>query len=1197
MRYSAVLLFLVTSLSVARAQPEGATPGPTSEVADGDVESPEGLATTDGGETAATPAPKGPEAAPAIPATGEPAPDSPEAQLLWKRQQAATLQARIDETRRLLSAFIALPDTTFLPPAELEALLACGDLSDPQVGIDCAARLRSERTELASGIREHTAMTLALEQALLATAQPAPRRRRRNRTPADRDPSTTPAVQLLAQARVEYSRLEREALERKADLLLGEIAYLERSQPARARAHEERNALQRQLEEEEKRAEAERQRAEAARQRALAEQKQASSLAESVLRAEDARLEGIRRDQANFRKTIVSYRSEQNREFEGFQRFRLEQAGIANMDVRYDRLVLELDRLQRLTFGAQLKVWRAADHAPRPGRRLSKDVRLLPEQFASQKQALQDTLEELRRSARNLDAELAQRAKERAQQFYRQATALAQMRIELLSMISAQRREQLFDYSDETTLALQREFAHVSIAVLHWLELRFEQLRHATGVFSDLSLFGLVLWRFIEILIALLLLRHMLRRWDRWMLGATELIGTNLDLAGWALFLVRLLDFARSFAPPLLVLGVAEFIYRQLGAGDAVAEVRVIYTLVFWIALLRFQLRLLERVARQIGGWFADREARDDYENTEHDYSIAGIEAPPTDADGPGAKADASGPDAKADADADSASASGKEATPAGSAASSQPEDDVEGAGMGRARFPKPEPAFELLIQSWRALTGYATVGLIVLALIDMATGTGVGYRLVRTLLWWALLPLGIYCLRVWRPWIVREYVKRSPADGWLTEITKKHAPRFYGIFVLLLALIIVVARQVVRFVRSNLSDLDATKRLLAYLFRRRVEKHAQEHGRVLVKARELPKAITRRFPSGPLAPEDRPNKQPFLDEIKEAFDHWQEERVEGSVALVGGAGMGKSTGMRLLTVMLGEPVPVYKVVEKYTRPDELFPGLAELLQLPETPTSESGFVAALVAHCAQNQRRVLALDNCHNFFLRKVGGFAAWETFTRIVNRSSSDIFWVLSFNDVSWDYLRNIAGGVPFLRRIVRIPPWTDEELRRMILTRMRRAKYRTNFTDLLVTRLEGMNSSTQIIRTSQGYFRLLWDFTNGNPRVASHFWLCSLVPDEKKRRVRVHLFASPRMQELEQLPDDMAFVLAALVEHENITPDELATVSNVSIEFAHFALQYGRERGYMWRNPETRRTQLSTRWQQPIIRYLKRRHLLYS
>jgi hypothetical protein len=175
--------------------------------------------------------------------------------------------------------------------------------------------------------------------------------------------------------------------------------------------------------------------------------------------------------------------------------------------------------------------------------------------------------------------------------------------------------------------------------------------------------------------------------------------------------------------------------------------------------------------------------------------------------------------------------------------------------------------------------------------------------------------------------------------------------------------------------------------------------------------------------------------------------------------------------------------------------------------------------------------------------------------------------------------------------------MPAWTEDELRTLILGRMRRARYKTSFTDLLVTRLEGVKMSSQIVRTSRGYFRMLWDFTNGNPRFATHFWLRSLVPDDEKRRVRVHLFASPRIEELERLADDMAFVLVAVLEHGTIGDSELATITGFDPSFCTFALALCQEQGYLWRDPATGRSRATDQWQQTIIRYLKRKHLLYS
>lgn len=879
----------------------------------------------------------------------------------------------------------------------------------------------------------------------------------------------------------------------------------------------------------------------------IAEAERAEAVNRQLIDDEDRRLAAVASAQQAFR--------DQNLICLGAGGTRLEELAaevqaLPTEDARYEWVARELARVQWHTLRAWHALWRQPAGAPAPGKALRGNLATLPESFASDAARLEANRRRLHQAAEELDREFAHHLETCAQVLFQRERWLAERRRELFAALGQERRAAIFDLRERTADEVRVEAVHLYIEVLHWLRGRYQDLVRITRVMRDVSVLGHVLWWLLEIGVALLLLGVALRRWDQWMVAIAEGIGVHLHLGGWTLMLVRFADFARSFGPPLLVLATAAFIHRELGGASAPVEVRVLYIFVFWVAALRAQQRLLEQAVRHAGVLWAEREAReDDYASDSGDSHVEGSL--------PGQEGDA---------------AQTAAATPG-------------------------EPAVALFARTWHALTWYAIVAMITVELARLATGRAVIYELACLLFWWGLVPMAVYCLRVWRPWIVREYVKRSSEDGWLTELTTRHAQRFYGILVLAVALVIVLVRQIARFIRRNLSDLDTTKRLLAFLFRRQVEKHALERGAVLGKMHDLPPDLLAEFPTGPLDPGDRPVKPAFLDDIKRAFTTWQAEQMEGSVVLVGAPGMGKSTAMRLLQSTLGEPVPVYKVVDRYTQPEALITGLARLIGLARVPTDEATFAAELSSYLEAHGRRVIALDNCHNFFLRKVGGFAAWETFTRIVNQTCHRVFWVMSFNAASWDYLKNIAGGVSYFRRVVHMPAWTDEELRRLILTRMRRAGYRVSFTDLLVTRMHGVKASSQIIRTSQGYFRLLWDFTNGNPRVACHFWLRSLVPDADKKRVRVHLFAAPRIEELERLPDEIAFVLAALIEHESITDEELATVSNTSLEFARFALQYCREHGYMWRTQHTDRTKLTTHWQQSIIRYLKRRHLLYS
>ncbi len=704
---------------------------------------------------------------------------------------------------------------------------------------------------------------------------------------------------------------------------------------------------------------------------------------------------------------------------------------------------------------------------------------------------------------------------------------------------------------------LQAEAVQVRVNVGKWLELRRAQADRMLSE-GDLSLLGTLAWDLFVIIAMLALMRLVLRRWDEWMTGAVQVIGQTMPIGGWTLFLVRVVELFRAAGPALIGLVTTLVIYRWLGAKHAPPEVQVAFILAFWLTAMRFQLRFLEALVQHLATRAEERATRKT-DRLEHDDEA--IEQPPP---------------------------SDEEALPEAAMAISPAPTPDEG-----SRSQPPDPVWQLFSRTWRLATRYVSVVIILLALFDYAMGHGVAYGLLRRFSWWAAVPIAIYALRTWRPLVVREYLRRSDPDSPLSQITERHAQRFYGVFVVAVALVIVLARQIASFVRRNLSDLDSTKRVLAFLFRRGVEKNAHEHGRVLESPHVLPDDLIEFFPADGLDPSDRPVKRPCIEELCELFTAWQEHHTDGSVVLVGENGMGKTTVLRMLERELEEPVVYAKLITKITTSERLVQRLARLLELGDEPTDERDMIRMLY----DSGHRVIALDNCHHLFLRTVGGFDAWESFTRIVNETCDHIFWVVSCNATAWDYLGNIASRVSYFRRVVELPPWSDEDLRRLILTRMRRARYRISFTDLLVTKIDGVKASTRIIGTSHGYFRLLWDFTDGNPRLAGHFWLRSLVPEDERRRVRVHLFSPPPLSELEELPDNILFVLVAVAEHENVTPDELTTITNFSPDFCRFALRFGRERGYLWRHPTTGRTYLSFYWQQSIVRFLKRQHLLYS
>ncbi len=1096
------------------------------------------------------------------------------------------------------------------------------DLTDA----DAVAAFRDALTRRRVALHAEASDWAAIEDTLTkswqsdAAAAPAAGRRRA-RDP--RQPAAEAAADALAAvraARLEQVQLRGQLALRELALVEASWSYLGRSQPARRAAQELVGESARAIAAAAERAARDVQAAADAEQAARSEQARAASRAEATLSAERARLYHVQQEQGRFeqevvlayRQTVVDERDQLGAERDDFLK-RVEAAVAADEDdderalararertraELHDQLRAALARARLVALPEIFGLLTGLAPAPRPGS-LRVEVRALPDEYEAGRAELEELRSALSKRARTYEADLRELTQERVRLYYEHITALYRARMTLWQTLPETRREMLASpLSARTQGQLWQEATQAAVGAAYWLNRRVEELGAGLSLLRDYGTLGRALWWIFDIAFILFVLRFCLRRWDGWMLRAVELIGTALPVGPWTLFLARLCEFARSFGPALLWLAAIELVYWQLG-GDAEAppEARILHPIGFWFATFRVQMRLVERITAVLESRTQER-AR---ENAEFDE--AGFEHTRGDGAGTGAR-DGAGAGAR-DGAGTGARGGGDEAQRASGSASAAANPPAQ-AAVNAASLPRAPISWKLVRRVWRLLSGYLGIVLIVRALITVGMGEALVYALfMRIALWIGIVLAGVY-IHIHRKTIAELVVTYLKPGSKLTQLIASHGHRFYGAALTFVALTSVIITRLTIWARDEVANLDAAKRLLAFMFRRRVEKHAAEHGRVLERVEELPKDLQAAFPAGALTPSDRPVKTKVLAEIRDAFAAWQEQRVQGSVVIVGARGMGKSTVLSMLESELEAPITSVEVTTKYVQSAALIAALGGLLELavpaaqggeetigPVVFSSEEDLIQAI----RDQGPRIMALDGCHNFFLRQVDGFRAWETFTRIVNQTCEQVFWVLGFNDVAWDYLANIAGGVAYFRRVVKMPPWTDEELRRLILTRMRRAGYRSNFTDLLVTNIEGVGTRAQIIRTSRGYFRLLWDFTAGNPRVATHFWLRSLVPDEETRTARVHLFAAPRIQALEALSDDMAFVLTAVVEHENINVDELAAVSNLSPDFCRFAVDYCCEHGYLVLNSSTARVRLSIHWQQSIIRYLRRRHLLYS
>jgi len=128
----------------------------------------------------------------------------------------------------------------------------------------------------------------------------------------------------------------------------------------------------------------------------------------------------------------------------------------------------------------------------------------------------------------------------------------------------------------------------------------------------------------------------------------------------------------------------------------------------------------------------------------------------------------------------------------------------------------------------------------------------------------------------------------------------------------------------------------------------------------------------------------------------------------------------------------------------------------------------------------------------------------------------------------------------------------------------------------------------------RGTEALVRSLVDRSDGVPRVALRYWANSLY-DATENTVMVRTTPVPTADALELLPVRSRFVLAALLLHDDLSVAEAARVTRYSPTECEIALERLRFQGVL--DSYAQRYRVSPFWDRAVVRFLRRKHLLYS
>jgi hypothetical protein len=476
----------------------------------------------------------------------------------------------------------------------------------------------------------------------------------------------------------------------------------------------------------------------------------------------------------------------------------------------------------------------------------------------------------------------------------------------------------------------------------------------------------------------------------------------------------------------------------------------------------------------------------------------------------------------------------------------------------------------------------------VLLASATAVVGRGYLHGLVVRAAWVLAAPIATVLVRWWRDDIANAYLHVRP-DGALSHLVARTRKRWLGFFVAIVAFGALVVGGLVRALRRFVLGFEQSRKALAFLFRRRLERRIA--GTSPEERPLLDDELLTYFSEQPVEePTLIVDRYPGLRDLSRRLDRFQKGERIGPTLLVGRTGFGKTSWLLAVERHCTDvPVTQIRLRDRAVRPDRVLAVIAAAVGMPmDAPVD----VDTVVRHINANGKRLITVDDAQLWFLRGIETLEAWRSFSLVVERTNGSAVWVVTFAHYAWEFVSWITKGDHVFRSIVHLNPWSESEIGRLLERRNKASGLEIVYDDLLVDDVHDGNDDARILTTARDYNRLIWDYAEGSPRVAIHVWARSLLPDGPGK-ARVRLFMNPSTTALESLSETCRFVLAAIVWHERMSVDDVAIALRLSRAECEAAFHRLVDDDIAERVGDNVR--VAPRWWPVVVRYLRRKHLI--
>ncbi len=240
-----------------------------------------------------------------------------------------------------------------------------------------------------------------------------------------------------------------------------------------------------------------------------------------------------------------------------------------------------------------------------------------------------------------------------------------------------------------------------------------------------------------------------------------------------------------------------------------------------------------------------------------------------------------------------------------------------------------------------------------------------------------------------------------------------------------------------------------------------------------------------------------------------------------------------------------------------------------------------------------ERQIKVVAIDSLHRLSRPAFGGQRGMDQLGELISPIRDAVFWFYGINMAAYHYISRVRASRLFLDDILRLPMWTEDQIRELIEMRSSQAGFEPDFSELILpSQFDDIDYDTVEDRNRFGFYRILWNASDGNPMVSLHLWADSLriAPDN---RILVSLPQLPATSELEKVSMTMLLSLRVIAQSESANQEEIVESLRLPTAEISGALRLAETR--RWIKSIDGRYRITWKWFRSITQVLARNNML--